>query len=86
MIEVKYKNQEGAELVFMTNSEWLIHEPLMLAEHIAKEELDSSGSDLADADCWPRVYKILISKTWVEVSVDMEWSPEFSATIVKEVA
>jgi hypothetical protein len=82
MLEIKYRDEDGEECVFLTPHKYLWDDPIMAAEEIAEEERNASGGDLYDTDCWPRTYEIEMNGKWVKVSVDMEYSPDFSASLV----
>ena len=78
--EIRYKDPEGEEGVYITNLKWLLDDIASLAKEIAKEDMCDSGGDLDDPVNWPRRYEILIDDfKWVKVSVDMEYIPQFSS-------
>ena len=82
MLEIKYRDEDGEETLFMTNDQWMWNDPKAIAEAIAEEDRNASGGDLYDTDCWPREYEIEINEEWIKVSVEMEYSPDFSASLV----
>lgn len=80
MSEVKFRN-EDEESVFLFYEKWMWNDPKAIAEAIAEDDRNQSGGDLYDPGCWPRTYEIEMNGEWVKVSVDMEYSPHFSASL-----
>jgi hypothetical protein len=81
MLEIKYRDQDGEEGVFLTSHDYLWNDPKLAAEEIAEEDRSASGGDLYDMDCWPRDYEVFINEEWHSISVSMEYMPCFDSSV-----
>ena len=79
MLEIKYKDEDGDECLFITNHQYLWTDPEMAAEEIAAEEY--RNGDLYEPSSWPRKYEIFLNGEWHSASVEMDYDPTFSASV-----
>lgn len=81
-IIIKYRDEDGEEHEFPANHAYLLQDAGDAAEAIAEE--DYRKGDLNDPDSWPREYEVFHEGEWMEVRVDMDYSPNFYGTVAKE--
>ena len=80
-MEIKYRDNEGAEGVLLTHKKHLWCDPVGAAREIAADEYIGGCCDPSE---WPRVYEIFLMGTyWRKVSVEIQSKPEFIGAIVE---
>jgi hypothetical protein len=72
---------DGEEIQIIITKAWMVVDAEELAAQAAECDMDGSGGDLADPSDWPRTYTVHLEKGPIDVRVDMDYSPNFYATI-----